>query len=358
MPSVIARALIVAATLTLATASGAAAKPGDIIVGDSSAGEVLRVKPKTGATSVLSDDPRLQAPNDVVFGRDGTIYVADYQAFDGGGGVFKINPRNGNTRVASKDPLFDQPDGIAMGPNGDLFVTDLQVAGLLRVRLPSGNTSLVSDDPLIDSSPTGVVVPPNGVPIVGSEDGASSVDPSSGDASLIAGPGDGLIACCGLVRDPDGILYMADSAAGVQSIDPRTGDVQDHSGPVPYDDYGMGFDFKGRVLLAADDQISSVNIRTGAVASVADDFVYPEGMEVEPPRCEGLTATVVGTTKDDVLKGSRFGDVIAGIGGDDVIRGKGGRDVICGGSGRDDINGGSQRDRCDGQAGRDRERNC
>jgi streptogramin lyase len=358
LPTAFPRALIVVTALWLALASSAAAKPGDIIVGDSSSGEILRVKPKTGATSVLSDDPRFNSPNDIVFGRDGTIYVADYEAFDGGGGVFRINPRNGNARVVSDDPVFEQPDGIAMAPNGDLFVTDLDITGLVRVRLPSGNANLVSDGPLVDSSPTGVVVPPDGFPIVGSSDGVTRVNPVSGDASLIADGADGLTGCCGIVRDPGGTLYMADSTDGVQSIDPRTGEVSDLSGPVLYDGYGMGFDLRGRVLLTADDQISSVNVRTGAVRSVADDFVYAEGMEVEPPKCGGLTATVVGTTGRDELKGSKFGDVIAGLGAADKIKGRGGRDVICGGAGPDQINGGADRDRCFGQGGRDRERRC
>jgi streptogramin lyase len=341
-------------------AGSASATPGDIIVGDSSLGEVLRVKPRTGAIRLISDDSRFVSPNDTVFGPDGMVYVADYEAFDGGGGVFRVNPRNGNTSVVSDDELFDQPDGIAMGPNGDLFVTDITPAegALFRVRLPGGNTSVASSDPLLDGGPVGVVVPPNGEPIVADDNLVARVNPTTGDATTIVDGDDDLVSGAGLTRAPDGTLYVADAIEGVQAIDPRTREVTDVSGPVPYDGYSMAFDFMGRVLVTNGDFINAVNVRTGGVREIADDFEYIEGMEVEPPRCGGKTATIVGTNRRDVLKGSRFGDVIAGIGAKDTVRGKGGRDVICGGGGPDRINGGAGADRCFGQGGRDRERRC
>lgn len=348
--------LVVAAALAAPAAHG---RPGDIIVGDSSASEVLRVNPRTGASSPISADPMLVAPNDSVIGRDGTIYVADYDAFGGGGGVIAINPRNGNASVVSDDPLFDQPDGIAMAPSGDLFVTDLDGLPLLRVNMPSGATSVVTKSLVLASnSPTGVVVPPAGVPFVMGSFGLARVDPDTGSPTIIADSGDGLTACCGLVRDAGGTLFSADSADGVQSVNPRTRKVRDRSGPVSYDGYGMAYDLEGRILLAADDEINRVNPRSGAVRQVADGFDYAEGMEVEPPRCNGLYPSIVGTNRKDILRGSPFGDVIHGIDGNDTIKGRRGKDVICGGAGRDDINGGPQRDRCKGQSGRDRERNC
>ena len=360
MPSALTRALTVATVLALACASSAAAKPGDIIVGDSGSDEVLRVKPKTGATSLISDDPRFRDPNDVVVGRDGTIYVADYESFGGGGGVFKVNPRTGKARIVSDDPAFEQPDGLTLTPSGDLLVTDITPtnAAVHRVALPSGNTTPFSTDPLLDGGPVGIVAPPNGDVFVAANDLLARVDPLTGAATTVADSGDGLVGGDGLTRGPDGTLYMADSAVGLQAINPRTGAVDDLSGPVAHDGYGMAFDFRGRVLVTDGDTITAVNPATGSSREVGDGLDYAEGMEVEPPECDGLTATVVGTTGKDELKGSKFGDVIAGLGAADEIRGRGGRDVICGGSGRDDINGGAKRDRCFGQGGRDRERRC
>src|SRR2546429_6102587 len=47
--------------------------------------------------------------------------------------------------------------------------------------------------------------------------------------------------------------------------------------------------------------------------------------------CNGLTATIVGTTGNDTLVGTAGNDVIAALAGDDTIDGAGGNDVICGG---------------------------
>jgi sugar lactone lactonase YvrE len=336
------------------SASPAGATPGDVIVGDSSDGLVLRVKPNTGAKSLVSDDPRLETPSDTVFGPDGTIYVVDYSAFAGNGGVFAINPKTHVTTIVSQDPLFDQPDGIALGPDGDLYVTDISTPGngrLLRVDLPSGDTTVASDDPLLAGGPIGVVVPPDGSPIVGDVNLAARVDPQTGVATAIADAGDGLVGGEGLVRGPDGTLYMADSTAGIAAINPRSGQVTDLTGPVPTDSYGLAFDFQGRVLTQAVHDVYRVNLHNGTFAPLAT-FNYPEGMEVEPPRCRGLTATIVGTTQRNVLKGSRFGDVIAGIGGRDSIKGKVGNDRLCGGTGNDRIRDAAGKNRIDCGPGR------
>lgn len=56
--------------------------------------------------------------------------------------------------------------------------------------------------------------------------------------------------------------------------------------------------------------------------------------------CAGKRATIVGTSGDDRLTGTRRGDVIQGLGGDDRISGGRGSDRICGGAGDDVLRGG------------------
>src|SRR3990172_3900763 len=86
-----------------------------------------------------------------------------------------------------------------------------------------------------------------------------------------------------------------------------------------------------------------------AVAPVAAGEV-PDG---RAPTCAGRTATMVGTSGDDVLDGTSGSDVIVGLGGDDAINGLGGKDYLCGGSGDDTIDGGSGPDRIYGGGGND-----
>ena len=71
------------------------------------------------------------------------------------------------------------------------------------------------------------------------------------------------------------------------------------------------------------------------------------------PKCIGQVATIIGTTKDDVINGTPGPDVIVGLAGNDTINGFGGDDLICGGKGRDLIKGGGGNDSLFGGPGAD-----
>ena len=97
---------------------------------------------------------------------------------------------------------------------------------------------------------------------------------------------------------------------------------------------------------------------TIGLAVLAAAFVAHAGAATEPaagaPRCHGHKATIVGTSGDDVLRGTPQRDVIWGGPGNDVIYGGLGNDVICGGAGDDLIHGGRGNDLLDGGPGTDR----
>jgi streptogramin lyase len=342
-----------------AMAAGAAAKPGDVVVGDSGTAKVLRLKVKTGNVSVISDDSRLVSPNDSVFGPNGTLYVADYGAFGDTGAVFAIDPKTGHTSVVAKEAPFVQPDGIALGPNGDLFVTDILANGggsLFRVKLPSGDVKLVSDSPKL-ANPVGVVVPPDGKPIVEGNMALVRVDPRSGHTHVITDAG--YTGGDGLTRGADGKLYAVDiNQNKLLAIDALTGAVTTAAPTALSDGYGLAFDFQGRVLTADTKKVWAVDPVKNTNTFLSGAFGYVEGLEVQPPTCGGRTATIVGTTGKDVLRGLKFDDVIAGLGGNDVIKGLGGNDRICGGAGRDKLDGGTGHDRCAGGPGHDVSRHC
>jgi predicted extracellular nuclease len=69
--------------------------------------------------------------------------------------------------------------------------------------------------------------------------------------------------------------------------------------------------------------------------------------------CNGLPATIIGTTGDDTLTGTNDDDVIVGLGGNDTINGGNGNDVICGGGGNDTLNGSNGHDTLLGGFGND-----
>jgi Ca2+-binding RTX toxin-like protein len=100
------------------------------------------------------------------------------------------------------------------------------------------------------------------------------------------------------------------------------------------------------------------------------------GCDAALGRCAGRKATVVGSGRADVLRGTKGEDVIAakgggdtvsGLGGDDLvcagagadlIRGQGGDDRLRGGGGKDMLRGGGGSDRCRGGGGSDSKRQC
>lgn len=69
--------------------------------------------------------------------------------------------------------------------------------------------------------------------------------------------------------------------------------------------------------------------------------------------CNGLPATIVGTSGDDVIYAGNGADVVVGLGGNDIIYGGNGNDVICGGSGDDTLEGGNGNDTINGHFGND-----
>ncbi len=81
-----------------------------------------------------------------------------------------------------------------------------------------------------------------------------------------------------------------------------------------------------------------------ALANIPDD---------EGDTCNGLIATIVGTSGDDILSGTAENDVIVGMGGNDHIYGIEGNDTICSGHGNDVIEGGDGEDILFGNFGND-----
>jgi len=90
-----------------------------------------------------------------------------------------------------------------------------------------------------------------------------------------------------------------------------------------------------------------------ALAAVVFVAAAPASEEEDVPRCHGRRAKIVGTERDDVLRGTPGRDVIWGGGGNDMILGSLGNDLLCGGPGADLIHGGRGNDIADGGAGDD-----
>ncbi len=103
--------------------------------------------------------------------------------------------------------------------------------------------------------------------------------------------------------------------------------------------------------LPAEDQVGVVSFTYTASGGPAGSSTATVTITVGAG-CRGRAATIIGTSGDDRIDGTRGDDVIVGLGGDDKIHGAAGNDVICGGSGDDKLNGQGGDDVVDGGSGR------
>jgi Ca2+-binding RTX toxin-like protein len=79
----------------------------------------------------------------------------------------------------------------------------------------------------------------------------------------------------------------------------------------------------------------------------------PSGPGAAPPTCNGIPATIAGTSGNDLLSGTPGRDVIVGLAGNDKLSGLAGNDLICGGKGKDTLKGGNGKDTLKGGKGKD-----
>jgi Ca2+-binding RTX toxin-like protein len=99
--------------------------------------------------------------------------------------------------------------------------------------------------------------------------------------------------------------------------------------------------------------IRSVRAALGGGLVVAIVGIAAANTHAGVARCDGRSATIVGTDGNDTLDGTAGPDVIAGLSGNDTIQGVGAGDAICGDGGDDVLVGGGGADRIGGGDGFD-----
>jgi streptogramin lyase len=337
-------ALGMAALVCSAAAQVALAKPGDLIVTSYNPGMVTRIDPATRHQSVISDDPKFQDPQGLSFSPSGEIFVADY----GANTIFRVNPKTGQTTVRSADPDLQDPQYVDMGPDRKLYVPDDSVGSLFRIAPGSSDA--------VPFSSGGQFVLPYGVEvahdasILVADDGSKKlirVNRATGAQHLVADTSSQDPYLAGITEAPNGIIYASTSDPAILRINPKTGGVSTvASGGFLHSAYDVAIAPNGKLYATnydftpGDPEVLKINPKTGAQSVVArngDKLHAAAGIEIEPPKCGGKTAMIVGSDKADHLSGSKFADVIAGLGGDDVIKGLRGNDLICAGPGDDVI---------------------
>ena len=356
--------------------------------GPSTRGMLWSVNPTTGLRRVISDfsnptqGPRGEDLRAVAIATAGDILVLGDHIIGSGIGetLWSVNPATGLRRVisdfndAQQGPRGELPCGVTREASGTIVVTDLGLPGmpfpagstpgvLLRVHPANGSRTEISDFSAPVQGPVGfspcratVFLP--GLSLLH----ADAPDPVSINTRLtytLRVTNNGPDAFTGVTltdRLPTEVGFSFLSATATQGSCTLSG------GTVTC---GLG-DLASGVTVTVTIRIIPRTVgpgtatNTASIAANEPDSIFADNTVSTTTAvgvvCDGLLATIVGTSGDNVLTGTNGPDVIQGLGGDDTINGGVGADVICGGKGNDVLHGGigSYSDRLLGGDGNDR----
>ncbi len=97
-------------------------REGNMFVADYSGHNVFRIDPATKAISVLAHEPKMNQPNDLAIGPDGTLYASDPNWKEKTGQLWRIDPDGAVTLLASD---MGTTNGIEVSPDGGtLYVNE------------------------------------------------------------------------------------------------------------------------------------------------------------------------------------------------------------------------------------------
>lgn len=117
-------------------------RDGTMFIADYTGHAVLRVDPRTREVSIFAHEPRMNQPNDLALAPDGTLYASDPDWQAGTGQVWRID-RDGSTHLVAAD--MGTTNGIDVSPDGrrlyvnesvqrNIWVFDIEPDGSLANR--------------------------------------------------------------------------------------------------------------------------------------------------------------------------------------------------------------------------------
>ncbi|MCB1231302.1 MAG: SMP-30/gluconolactonase/LRE family protein [Verrucomicrobiae bacterium] len=99
-------------------------REGIMYVADYTGHKILRIDPATKAISVLAHEPKMNQPNDLAIGPDGTLYASDPNWKDGTGQLWRIDPDGTVTQLAES---LGTTNGIEVSPDGKILYVNESV---------------------------------------------------------------------------------------------------------------------------------------------------------------------------------------------------------------------------------------
>ncbi|MGM1063024.1 hypothetical protein [Saccharothrix sp. Mg75] len=183
----------------------------------------------------------LWGSNGVAFGPDGRLHVAQFLA----GQISAVDLASGDVEVVVPvDGPVQAPDDLAFGADGSVYVTDL-VPGRVWRRTPDGEFDLVSDQ----------VAVPNGIACVGDRLFVNEMKPGGRLLELFPGGGDPRVLADDLAMGnamqlgPDGCLYYPHMLTGRVYRVPLDGGVPELVAEDVHEPVAVRFDRGGALVV-------------------------------------------------------------------------------------------------------------
>lgn len=288
----------------------AAVEPGDLVVADQRAGEVLRVPAAGEPEAVLSG---LGSVRGVVVLADGAVLATDSES----GTIEATGGRFGDDRVEVASGL-EAPEALATSGPDQLYVSSFSAGTVSRVDIATGRVETLAADLDGPAAVLALRAPrsPTHVAVAEWFGGSVALLQRNGDRSGTLA--DDLARPAGLAMDGDGTVYVTDRDAGAVVAVDRTGraqrlaDLDEPAGITldpPQPAAGQSFD----LVVATADGIERVDPDTGRASTLAD-VSTAVGVVVAPDEF----VPVARATDDSVVEGSG-----GGVGGDVVAADQG-----------------------------------
>ncbi|GAA1697665.1 hypothetical protein [Streptomyces yatensis] len=211
---------------------------------------------------------RLWGSNGVTFGPDGRLYVAQFLA----GQISAVDPASGDVEaVVPLDGPVEAPDDLAFGADGSMYIADLTPGRVWR-RSPDGAYTLVSDQ----------VSVPNGITCVGDRLFVNEMKMNGRLMELFPGGGDPAVLTDGLALGnamqlgPDGCLYYPQMMRNQVWRIPPDGGVPELVAEEVDDPVAVRFDRGGVLVVLSRGMaglVTRIDLNTGARTVVASGIV-------------------------------------------------------------------------------------
>jgi Ca2+-binding RTX toxin-like protein len=310
-----------ATTQTLYGADGSGGNPSNLYEIDRNTGAVVRtIGPIGFAVTGLAIHPETAQ----LYGSTGGMDPNDP------GSTIKINKATGDGTL-----IGDQIPATEFGAADITFTSDGTLYGwsepndndLVTINLASGAATVVGESGAADTVGSG----------------------------LSASPGDTLFFTGQL--DVGNLMTVSRTTGLLTTVALMDGTVGDAINALAFDDRGtlLGSRRARRLNNPLDRDLIRINTSSGHITSLGPSVDRLDAIEFSEahPRCKGATANVLGTSREDSLRGTKGRALVAGGRGNDRLRGRGGEDCVFGGSANDKSGGGPGKDKVVGGGGND-----